>query len=108
MQVIHASVPSIPVSVTCGRSFSRVMDFKDRDSKENVHLERRSIQGSFLDCEGVPTVCALVPVSGWSLDISQFEKKQVTFYCTSFKLDKTGVCLFTFSGYDMPDSSGKK
>ena len=107
MQVINSSAPSVAVVVTCGRSFTRVMDFQDRENKDRVHIERRSIQGTFQDCEGVPTVCACVPESGWKLDITQLEKKRVTFFCTSFKLDKSGVCLFTFCGYDVDDSAKK-
>lgn len=103
MQVVHSSQPSIPVVIVSGRGITRVFDFQDRETQKPVHIERRALQGSFTDSEGTQTICVCVPETGWNLDLAALERKNLTLFCTHFQLDRSGVCILRFCGYDLSE-----
>lgn len=96
--VVFNNEPSVPVVIRSGRSITRVMDFTN-EKGEKVHIERRALQGSFVDATGCDSIVVCQPVNGWNFDISLLERKNLTIYCVSFATDRTGVSVLRFNGY---------
>lgn len=107
---VYKSQPSVPVQIRAGRGILRIFDFEDRETKQKVHLERRALQGTFVDSEGCDTICVAVPERDWSLDLSQLERKQVVLFATNFQMDRQGVCVIRFCGFDFvaPEGSARE
>lgn len=99
--------PSIPVTAQTGRVFIKDMDFTGRDGNR-VKMSRRAVSGVFQDCTGNPVMAQFLPVANWDIDIKALSSTNVLFAVSSFDLDKNGVCLCRFNGFEVLGSELKR
>lgn len=98
------ALPAIPLSCTIGREITRHYDFTDEKTGQHIEGERSAVQISFLDCDGIPTIGVATKVKGFNFDFIPYIGRSCTLFVGSFKLDKSGMCLFSACGVSIEDS----
>lgn len=97
------NLPCIPLECTIGREITRKFDFTN-DKGEHIVGERSAVQISFVDCDGIPTIGVATKVKGFECAFGEYMGKQCILFVNSFRLESSGMCLFSVSGVKIPDA----